>query len=195
MVILVIYSLKDTSWTSAPFGLPEIISLLFVTIIHLWKNNPLISIFGGTILYMIFVQTGILKTLFWNVTIKVQSQNPFSQWKRLLQKLKVGERIPKRQKLLNEIHKIFDENINNDNYRANRILIALRRKGIKKGDKLEILYFESVSFELWHWLIAIILKWKKCFFILHNTNHQHNLGRLFATIQYWLYRKRFRRQW
>jgi branched-subunit amino acid transport protein AzlD len=64
MVIFVIYSIKDTSWTSAPFGLPEIISLLFVTIIHLWKNNPLISIFGGTILYMIFVQTGILKTLF-----------------------------------------------------------------------------------------------------------------------------------
>lgn len=64
MVILVIYSLKDTSWASVPFGLPEIISLLFVTIIHLWKNNPLISIFGGTILYMIFVQTGILKTLF-----------------------------------------------------------------------------------------------------------------------------------
>lgn len=64
MVILVIYSIKDTQWTAIPFGLPEIISLLFVTIIHLWKNNPLISIFGGTILYMIFMQTGIIGKLF-----------------------------------------------------------------------------------------------------------------------------------
>ncbi len=64
MVILVIYSLKDTKWTSAPFGLPEVISLLFVTIIHLWKGNPLFSIFGGTILYMVLIQTNILGALF-----------------------------------------------------------------------------------------------------------------------------------
>lgn len=64
MVILVIYSLKDTKWTTAPFGLPEIISLFFVTIIHLWKGNPLFSIFGGTILYMILIQTGIFTALF-----------------------------------------------------------------------------------------------------------------------------------
>lgn len=64
MVILVMYSLKDTKWTCAPFGLPEIISLFFVTIIHLWKGNPLFSIFGGTILYMILIQTGIFTALF-----------------------------------------------------------------------------------------------------------------------------------
>ena len=43
-------------------------------------------------------------------------------------KLKVGERILKWQKLLNEIHKILDEDINNNNYGANRMLIALRQK-------------------------------------------------------------------
>lgn len=64
MVILVIYSLKDTKWSAAPFGLPEIISLFFVTIIHLRKGNPLFSIFGGTILYMILIQTDILAVLF-----------------------------------------------------------------------------------------------------------------------------------
>jgi transposase InsO family protein len=46
-------------------------------------------------------------------------------------KLKVGERIQKWQKLLSEIHKILNEDINNNNYGANRMLIALQQKGIK----------------------------------------------------------------
>ena len=46
-------------------------------------------------------------------------------------KLKVGKRILKWQKLLSEIHKILNEDINNDNYGAKRILLALQQKGIK----------------------------------------------------------------
>lgn len=46
-------------------------------------------------------------------------------------KLKVGERIQKWLKLLSEIHKILNEDINNTNYGANRMLIALEQKGIK----------------------------------------------------------------
>ena len=56
MVILVIYCLKDIHWTTAPHGLPEIISSILVAALHLWKRNPLLSIFGGTIFYMILVQ-------------------------------------------------------------------------------------------------------------------------------------------
>lgn len=64
MVVLVFYCLKDISWTKSPFGLAEVISITFVVIIHLWKSNPLISIFGGTILYMALIQTGVLQRLF-----------------------------------------------------------------------------------------------------------------------------------
>ena len=46
-------------------------------------------------------------------------------------KLKVGKRILKWQKLLCEIHKILNEDVNNDNYGAKRILLALQQKGIK----------------------------------------------------------------
>jgi len=56
MTILVFYSIKDVAWFTSPFGLPEIIGILLVVILHLWKRNPLISIFGGTIVYMILVQ-------------------------------------------------------------------------------------------------------------------------------------------
>ena len=49
--------------------------------------------------------------------------------------LRSEKEFPNGKNYFNEIHKIFNEDINNDNYRANRILIALRRKDIKKGDK------------------------------------------------------------
>ena len=45
--------------------------------------------------------------------------------------MKSRERSPGGQKLLNEIHKILNEDINNTNYGANRMLIALEQKGIK----------------------------------------------------------------
>ncbi|MBQ0002134.1 MAG: AzlD domain-containing protein [Treponema sp.] len=53
MAVLVIYCLKDINLLSRPFGLPELIALAFTVIIHLWKNNSMVSIFGGTILFMI----------------------------------------------------------------------------------------------------------------------------------------------
>jgi len=57
MVILVIYSVKDVAFTSFPYGLPEIAAMVLVAVLHLWKRNALISIFGGTIFYMTAVQT------------------------------------------------------------------------------------------------------------------------------------------
>ena len=60
MVILVLYCLKDIAWSKAPFGMPEIISIFMVSILHLWKNNPLLSIFGGTIFYMVLIQSNII---------------------------------------------------------------------------------------------------------------------------------------
>lgn len=54
--MLVIYCLKDISFTAAPFGLPELISLGVIVFLHLWKNNTLLSIGAGTVLYMVLVQ-------------------------------------------------------------------------------------------------------------------------------------------
>ena len=56
IAMLVVYFLKDTTLTAYPFGLPEAIAVLSVVGLHVWKRNNLISIFGGTLLYMLLTQ-------------------------------------------------------------------------------------------------------------------------------------------
>ena len=56
MGMLVVYCLKGVSFTSAPFGIPEIIGCAVVTGLHIWKRNTLLSIGAGTICYMLLVQ-------------------------------------------------------------------------------------------------------------------------------------------
>lgn len=53
--LLIIYCLKDVP-ASNTHGLPEVIAILFVIVLHKWKKSTLLSIAGGTILYMILVQ-------------------------------------------------------------------------------------------------------------------------------------------
>lgn len=55
MLLLVLYCLKDVGWISAPYGLPELGSIAVVAMVHLWKNNALLSIGAGTIIYMVMV--------------------------------------------------------------------------------------------------------------------------------------------
>lgn len=54
--MLVVYCFKAVSLIQAPFGLPELIAGVAVVILHVWKRNTLISIGGGTLLYMFLVQ-------------------------------------------------------------------------------------------------------------------------------------------
>jgi len=56
MGMLVVYCLKNVSFISAPHGIPELIAMAAVVLLHLWKRNSLISIFGGTAIYMLLVQ-------------------------------------------------------------------------------------------------------------------------------------------
>jgi branched-subunit amino acid transport protein AzlD len=56
MGLLVAYCLKDVSLITAPHGIPEAIALAAVVGLHLWKRNVLLSIAGGTVLYMVLVQ-------------------------------------------------------------------------------------------------------------------------------------------
>lgn len=54
--LLVIYCLKDAVF-SPLHGLPEGLAIGLIFLLHKWKKNTLLSIAGGTIFYMILVQT------------------------------------------------------------------------------------------------------------------------------------------
>ena len=56
MGMLVVYCLKDVSWVSFPYGLPELIGIAIVALLHIWKRNSLLSIGVGTVCYMLLVQ-------------------------------------------------------------------------------------------------------------------------------------------
>lgn len=56
MGMLVVYCLKDVSFTSAPFGIPEAIGCAVVALLHVWKRSTLLSIGVGTVCYMMLVQ-------------------------------------------------------------------------------------------------------------------------------------------
>ena len=55
--MLLVYCLRDISLLAYPHGLPELLGCIGVVLLHRWKKNALLSIGGGTILYMILVQT------------------------------------------------------------------------------------------------------------------------------------------
>ena len=54
--LLVVYCLKNVSLLAAPHGLPEALAILVVAGLHLWKRQMLLSIAGGTAVYMLLVQ-------------------------------------------------------------------------------------------------------------------------------------------
>ena len=56
MAMLVVYCLKDISFSGVSGFLPQIISTLVVLVLHIVKRNTLLSIIGGTVSYMLLVQ-------------------------------------------------------------------------------------------------------------------------------------------
>lgn len=54
--LLVIYCLKNVSIFTGSHGIPELIAIVLVVVLHLWKRQMLLSIAGGTICYMLLVQ-------------------------------------------------------------------------------------------------------------------------------------------
>lgn len=55
--MLIVYCLKSVTVLKAPYGIPELIAVAAVAVLHLWRRNTLLSIMGGTVLYMVLVQT------------------------------------------------------------------------------------------------------------------------------------------
>ena len=56
MGMLVVYCLKGVTLSGPPYGLPEGLAVLAVLALHLWRRNTLLSIAGGTAVYMLLVQ-------------------------------------------------------------------------------------------------------------------------------------------
>lgn len=54
--LLVVYCLKDVSVFSGSHGLPELIAMAVVVVLHVWRRNTLLSVASGTICYMLLVQ-------------------------------------------------------------------------------------------------------------------------------------------
>ena len=56
IAMLIVYCLRNMSF-SAPAGwAPAVIASVAVTVVHVWKRNNMLSIVGGTLLYMALVQ-------------------------------------------------------------------------------------------------------------------------------------------
>ena len=56
MGMLVVYCLKGVRPLAYPYGLPELIAIAVVALLHIWKRNTLLSIVSGTVAYMLLVQ-------------------------------------------------------------------------------------------------------------------------------------------
>ena len=54
--MLIVYCLKDTSFLSGTHGLPELAGILMTAVLHLKFRQMLLSIGGGTAVYMVLIQ-------------------------------------------------------------------------------------------------------------------------------------------
>lgn len=54
--MLVVYCLKDVNCLAAPFGIPELAAAACVVGLQVWRRDSLVSILGGTLIYMLLVQ-------------------------------------------------------------------------------------------------------------------------------------------
>ena len=54
--MLIVYCLKDTTFLSGTHGLPELAGILMTAVLHLKFRQMLLSIGGGTAVYMVLIQ-------------------------------------------------------------------------------------------------------------------------------------------
>ncbi len=55
MGMLVVFCLKNVSLTAYPHGIPELLGVITVAGLHIWKRNTLLSIIAGTVVYILLV--------------------------------------------------------------------------------------------------------------------------------------------
>lgn len=52
MGLLLVYCLKGTDVLGPTHAVPEVVALVLIYFLHRWKHNPLLSIAGGTAVYV-----------------------------------------------------------------------------------------------------------------------------------------------
>lgn len=52
MAILVVYSLRATSFIQSPFGIPEVLAVLTSILSYLWKRNLVVTLLAGSLVYI-----------------------------------------------------------------------------------------------------------------------------------------------
>ncbi len=55
--LLAVYGLKSVSFAAAGSFVPQLLAAALVVFSYVWKRNTLLSIVGGTVFYMVLVQT------------------------------------------------------------------------------------------------------------------------------------------
>ena len=56
IAMLIVYCLRGMSFAQASGWAPSLIAAVAVVALHLWRKNNLLSILGGTVIYMVLVQ-------------------------------------------------------------------------------------------------------------------------------------------
>ena len=56
MTVLVVYCLRDISFSQSPFGIPELAACALVVILQVARKNMYLSIIAGTVCYMILIR-------------------------------------------------------------------------------------------------------------------------------------------
>lgn len=54
--MLVVYCLKDVQWLEGSHGIPEILGIAAVVLMHLWRRQLFLSMAVGTAIYMILIR-------------------------------------------------------------------------------------------------------------------------------------------
>lgn len=55
--MLIVYCLKGVTPFAGSHGVPELLALLATAALHKWKHSMLLSVAGGTVCYVLLVQT------------------------------------------------------------------------------------------------------------------------------------------
>jgi branched-subunit amino acid transport protein AzlD len=55
MLLLVVYEINLNTITNPPYGIPAVLALLFIFVIHSWLKNTLISLLSSTSFYILLV--------------------------------------------------------------------------------------------------------------------------------------------
>jgi branched-subunit amino acid transport protein AzlD len=56
IAMLIVFCLRSESFSAGGQGIPALLSVGAVILLHLWKRSNLISIFGGTALYILLTR-------------------------------------------------------------------------------------------------------------------------------------------